>query len=66
MLPLNMRRDVMTETDILMSEHHSSDPTSTCLSRRKRLILGTWQQIVFVELDVRPRDRTVVVRVMGD
>ena len=29
------------------------------------LTLGTWQQIVFVELDVRPRKREVVVQVMG-
>lgn len=26
---------------------------------------GTWQQIFFVELDVRPRHRRVVVQVMG-
>ncbi len=30
------------------------------------LILGTWQQIVFVELDVRRRNRRVAVQVMGD
>ena len=32
----------------------------------KKLTLGTWQQIVFLELDVRPRDRTVVVQLIGD
>ncbi len=32
----------------------------------RRLTLGTWQQIVFVELDVRPRERTVVVQLMGE
>ena len=32
----------------------------------KELILGTWQQIVFVELDVRSRDRTVIVKMMGE
>lgn len=31
-----------------------------------RLILGTWQQIVFVELDVRPRKREVVVQMTGE
>ena len=31
-----------------------------------KLMLGTWQQIVFVELDVRPRDRTVLVQLMGE
>ncbi len=30
------------------------------------LVLGTWQQIVFVELDVRRRNRRVAVQVMGD
>lgn len=32
----------------------------------KRLALGTWQQIVFIELDVRPRDRTVIVQLVGE
>ena len=27
--------------------------------------LGTWQQIVLIDLDTRPRDRRVVVTVMG-
>ncbi|KPU63689.1 hypothetical protein EP1X_00325 [Thermococcus sp. EP1] len=30
-----------------------------------RVIRGTWQQIFFVELDVRPRRRKVVVQVIG-
>jgi len=30
------------------------------------LTLGTWQQIVLVELDIRPRRREVVVQVMGE
>ncbi len=29
-------------------------------------VLGTWQQIAFVECDIHPRDRTVVVTVMGE
>jgi secondary thiamine-phosphate synthase enzyme len=32
----------------------------------KKLTLGTWQQIVFLELDVRPRDRTVIVQLVGE
>lgn len=28
--------------------------------------LGTWQQVVLVDLDTRPRERTVVVTVVGD
>ena len=31
-----------------------------------RLILGTWQQIVLMDFDNRPRERCVVVQVMGD
>ncbi len=31
-----------------------------------RLVRGTWQQIFFVELDVRPRHRRVVVQVVGE
>ncbi|MHA2249859.1 MAG: secondary thiamine-phosphate synthase enzyme YjbQ [Candidatus Kariarchaeaceae archaeon] len=30
-----------------------------------RVTLGTWQQIVFVELDVRPRNRKVVFQILG-
>ncbi|MCD6275244.1 MAG: YjbQ family protein [Thermoplasmata archaeon] len=30
------------------------------------LILGTWQQIVFVELDIRRRERRVAVQIIGD
>jgi secondary thiamine-phosphate synthase enzyme len=32
----------------------------------KKLMLGTWQQIVFLELDVRPRDRIIIVHSMGE
>jgi len=31
-----------------------------------RLVRGTWQQIFFVELDVRPRHRRVIVEVVGE
>ncbi len=30
------------------------------------LVLGTWQQIFHLECDIRPRQRTVVVTVMGE
>jgi len=30
-----------------------------------RMILGTWQQIVFIDLDNRPRRRSLVVQVSG-
>ena len=31
-----------------------------------QLVLGTWQQVVHLECDVRPRQRTVVVTVLGE
>jgi len=31
-----------------------------------RLVLGTWQSLVFVETDVHPRQRTVIVQVIGE
>ncbi len=30
------------------------------------LILGTWQQIVFVELDTRQREREIILQIIGD
>jgi secondary thiamine-phosphate synthase enzyme len=32
----------------------------------QKLMLGTWQQIVFLELDNRPRHRKVIVQIMGE
>ncbi|MCX8172996.1 MAG: secondary thiamine-phosphate synthase enzyme YjbQ [Thermoplasmata archaeon] len=40
-------------------------PSITVPIRRYQLVLGRWQQIVLVELDTRPRDRRVIVTVMG-
>lgn len=31
-----------------------------------RLLLGTWQQVVLVEFDNRPRSRDIVVQIMGE
>ena len=41
-------------------------PDLTVPFLEKRLTLGTWQQIIFIELDTRPRDRTVIVQLIGD
>jgi secondary thiamine-phosphate synthase enzyme len=32
----------------------------------KKLVLGTWQQIVLVDFDNRPRSRNIVVQIMGE
>ena len=34
--------------------------------RHKRLLLGTWQQIVVIDFDNRPRERKVVIQIMGE
>jgi secondary thiamine-phosphate synthase enzyme len=31
-----------------------------------RMTLGTWQQIVFVDFDTRPRKREIIVQIMGE
>lgn len=41
-------------------------PSLSVPVRGGSLVLGTWQQIVFIELDTRPRNRKVVVTVMGE
>ncbi len=32
----------------------------------KRLTLGTWQQVVLVDFDNRPRSREIMLQIMGD
>jgi secondary thiamine-phosphate synthase enzyme len=41
-------------------------PSLTVPVRDGQLVLGTWQQIFHLECDVKPRQRTVVVTVMGE
>ena len=31
-----------------------------------KLLLGTWQQIVLAEFDNRPRDRKIIVQIIGE
>ena len=31
-----------------------------------KLTLGTWQQIMLLELDTRPRDREIVIQIVGE
>src|SRR5689334_23256130 len=41
-------------------------PSLTIPFNNHRLMLGTWQQIVFVEMDTRPRQRTIIVQIIGE
>ena len=41
-------------------------PSKTVPLIDSRLALGTWQSIVFIETDVSPRHRTLIVQVIGE
>jgi secondary thiamine-phosphate synthase enzyme len=41
-------------------------PSITIPFVNKRLTLGTWQQIVITDFDVRPRSREIVLQIMGE
>ena len=41
-------------------------PSITLPIKNGKLLHGTWQQIVFVELDTRPRNRNLIVEIVGD
>ena len=40
-------------------------PSLTVPIENGKLLLGTWQQIVFVECDIRPRRRKLIVHIVG-
>jgi len=42
------------------------EPSKAIPVKDGRLALGTWQSIIWVEVDTRPRTRTVMVTVLGD
>jgi len=41
-------------------------PSLTVPFKNKSLMLGTWQQIILVEMDTRPRERKVVLQIIGE
>ena len=41
-------------------------PSLTVPVANGQLVLGTWQQVIHLECDIRPRQRTVVVTVLGE
>jgi len=41
-------------------------PSLTVPFTNGRLTLGTWQQIIFTELDVRHRSRNLILQIMGE
>ena len=41
-------------------------PSLTIPFKDSRLSLGTWQQIVIVEMDIRQRERKIILQIMGE
>ncbi|MER3399617.1 MAG: secondary thiamine-phosphate synthase enzyme [Thermoflexus sp.] len=41
-------------------------PSLTIPFRDGRLLLGTWQQIVLIDFDVRPRRREILLQIIGE
>jgi secondary thiamine-phosphate synthase enzyme len=41
-------------------------PSLTIPFRNRSLMLGTWQQIVLVEMDTQPRQRSIVIQILGE
>ena len=41
-------------------------PSLTIPFTQRRLTLGTWQQIIFIELDVRNRSRNLIFQIIGE
>jgi secondary thiamine-phosphate synthase enzyme len=41
-------------------------PSMTIPIIQGKLVLGTWQQVVLLEMDIRSRNRTVILQIMGE
>ena len=41
-------------------------PSVTVPFSNRELMLGAWQQVVFLEFDNRPRDREIIFQIIGD
>jgi len=41
-------------------------PSITVPFENKKLLLGTWQQIALLDFDTRPREREIVVQIIGE
>lgn len=41
-------------------------PSATIPFSNAKLMLGTWQQVVFIDLDNRPRSRRLILQIIGE
>ena len=49
-----------------MTPDTTPGPASTVPFAGAKLTLGTWQQIMLLEMDTRPRQRETVVQLVGE
>ncbi len=63
--------------DDMMYAHHDDNghshvrasllgPSETIPFKNKKLLLGTWQSIIVVDFDTRPRNRRVIIQLVGE
>ena len=41
-------------------------PSITLPIKNGKMLHGTWQQLVFVEFDTRPRNRSIIIQILGE
>ncbi len=41
-------------------------PSLTVPFKNKKLLLGTWQSITFFDFDTKPREREIILQIIGD
>jgi len=41
-------------------------PSTTLPIKNGKMLHGTWQQLVFLELDTRPRNRSIIIQIIGE
>lgn len=58
-----------THSDVNATSHLRASLLGPSLSvpvDNGNMILGTWQQVVFVDMDNRPRERKIVIKIIGE
>jgi secondary thiamine-phosphate synthase enzyme len=67
-------KDIYYEHEKMWHDHNGHShvrasligPSLTIPFKDKKLTLGTWQQVVFIELDIHSRSREIVLQIMGE
>ena len=66
-MTLEQFREAMSKTPFQPFVIHMADGRSLAVPLTSgKLMLGTWQQIMLLEFDTRPRRRQVVIQIVGE